>query len=373
MRYLKILLIIIISCSCNNASIQLLSVEGKIKNYAHKKITLITFEDNKTPVILDTTTTDNKGRFTLESIYQPNELLAVQTEEGLPYWVVSDVENIELSLNNNNYKSYTVQGSPASEQLQEFINKVEQLVDERNNKTVLVDSLSKLSISDSVLAIHKNELKNLHWKLKQFCKNSIAKTKNPALKYFYMFYGLQTNALDENVVFKQLTIICDSFPKQKQLASLKNSLAVRVKSDPKLFLVESKAPNFSIVDSTKNVISFENYSGKYLLLNFWSSKNISYRENFKILKIIYQDYKSKNFEILSIAIDSSKQNWLYQIKRDSIGWRNVMDTSGLKSKIARDYYISNTPYNILIHPNKNIIAVDIKVEQLKDKLKELMP
>jgi peroxiredoxin len=374
MKLLKwILIVVLINCSCNNSSIKLFTVEGKIKNYANKKILLISFENNETTIILDSTTTDQKGNFSLQTIYHNNELLAVQPEESLPYWLVSDVENIDIKLDFENYKSFTSKGSPATEQLYDFINQLESKANLYKEKNKLIDSLSRPPVSDSLLSVRKTELRNMQWDMKQFCKLSIAKTKNPALKYFYIFYGLQTKALDENVVFKQLSVICDSFPEHQQLASLKNSLAVAVKSDAKLFLLESKAANFSIIDSSKKIINLDTYTGKYLLLNFWSSKNNLYRDQFKLLNEAYKIYKDKNFDILSISIDSSKQNWLYQVKRDSLQWKNVLDTAALKSKMAKDYYISSTPYNILIHPNKNIIAVDVKAENLKDKLKELIP
>ena len=374
MRKLKlVLLILLINWACNNTSIKLFTVEGKIKNYPHKKIFLISFENNETTIVLDSTTTDQKGNFSLQTIYHSNELFAVQPEESLPYWLVSDVENIELKLDYENYKSFNSKGSIASEQLYTFINTLNSLSNSSQEKNKLIDSISKQPISDSLLTIHKNELKNMQWSIKQFCKTSIAKTKNPALKYFYIFYGLQTNALNENAAFKQLSIVCDSFPQHQQLASLKNSLAIAVKTDPKLFLIDSRAANFSIIDSSKKIINLETYAGKYLLLNFWSSKNYLYRDQFKLLQQAYKLYHDKNFEILSISIDSNNQNWIYQIRRDSLPWKNVLDTAAFKSKIAKDYYITTTPYNILIHPNKNIIAVDIKTENLKDKLKELIP
>ncbi len=368
-----VLLTLLINCSCNNSSIKLFTVEGKINNYVNKKILLLSFENNQTTIILDSTTTDQKGNFSLQTIHHSNELLAVQPEESLPYWLVSDVENINLKLDFENYKSYTSKGSPASEQLHTFLNKLNFLSNSYTEKNKLLDSLNKQAITDSLLTIHKTELKNMYWSMKQFCKTSIAETKNPALKYFYIFYGLQTNALDENLVFKQLSIICDSFPEHQQLVGLKNSLAVAVKSDPKLFLIDSKAAKFFIVDSSKKIINLETFAGKYLLLNFWSSKNNLYREQFKLLQQTYKIYRDKNFDILSISIDSNKQNWLYQIKRDSLPWKNIIDTAALKSKIAKDYFITRTPYNILIHPNKNIIAVDIRAENLQDKLKELIP
>lgn len=374
MKHLKLVLLVsLLNWGCNNSSIKLFTVEGKIKNYLNKKILLVSFENNESTIVLDSTTTDNKGYFSLQTIYQSNELFAVQAEENLLYWLVSDAENIELKLDFENYKSFTSKGSKATEQLYTFLNKLDSLSISYKEKNKLIDSLSKPTFSDSLLTVHKTELKNMQWYMKQFCKLSIAKTKNPALKYFYIFYSLQTKALEEKVMFKQLVIICDSFPEHLQLASLKNSLALAVKSDPKLFLVDSWAPNFSILDTTKNTITLDTFSGKYLLLNFWSSKNNLYRNQFKILKDVYKNYKEKNFDILSINIDSSKQNWLYQVKRDSLQWKNIIDTAGLKSKITKDYYISTTPYNILIHPNKNIIAVDVKTENLKDKLKELIP
>ncbi len=374
MKNLKlVLLALLINWSCNNSSIKLFTVEGKIKNYAHKKIVLFSFENNEIAIVLDSTTTDQKGNFSLQTIYHTNELFAVQPEESLPYWLVSDVENIDLKLDFENYKSFNSMGSIASEQLYTFLNKLNSLSNSYKEKNKLIDSLAKQPISDSLLTIHKNELKNIQWGIKQFCKTSIAKTKNPALKYFYIFYGLQTNALNENAAFKQLSIVCDSFPQHQQLASLKNSLAIAVKSDPKLFLMDSKAANFFIVDTLKKIINLETYAGKYLLLNFWSSKNYLYREQFKLLQQAYKLYHDKNFEILSISIDSNKQNWIYQVKRDSLPWKNVLDTSAFKSKIAKDYYISTTPYNILIHPNKKIIVVDLKAENLTVKLKELIP
>ncbi len=374
MKNLKLVLIfLLLNFSCKNSTIKLFTVEGNIKNYTHKKILLISFENNETTIILDSTTTDSKGNFSLQTIYHSNELIAVQPEESLPNWIVSDVENIFLNLDYENNKISTSKGSPATEQLYIFLAKLNYLSNNYNKKNNVIDSLSKQIISDSLLTIQKTELKNMFWKMKQFCSSSIAKTNNPALKYFYIYYGLQANAWNENDVFKQLSIICDSFPNHPQLASLKNSLAIAVKTNPKLFLIDSKAANFSIVDSANKIINLETFAGKYLLLNFWSSKNNLYREQFKILNQVYTIYQEKNFDILSISIDSSKQNWLYQIKRDSLKWKNVLDTAALKSKLAKDYYISTTPYNILIHPNKKIIAVDIKAEKLKDKLKEIIP
>lgn len=356
--------------ACQESDFDILKVSGNIKNTSNKNIKLISFSENNVAIILDTATLSRRGKYLLNTIYKPDELLAIQVDNETPVWFVPDSKEIEINVDYHNYKKYSIKNSTASMQLHDFINNLDSLTQLQISKIVVIDSLRKNKFADSVINLYKQDVKLFSKQISTFCTKSISNARHPAIKYFYLYYSLKSKALDENQVFKHLSFASDSFPNHKQLLGLKNSLDLIVKSNPKLFLINSVAPDFSIIDSNKTTVTYNTFKNKVLLLNFTSTSTSSSYTN--SLLNIYKEFKSKNFEILGISLDTSKQIWLSSIKKDSIMWQQVLDTTSFKSIIAKKYYVNTTPFTILINANKKIVAVDIKGEALRDKLKEII-
>jgi peroxiredoxin len=86
----------------------------------------------------------------------------------------------------------------------------------------------------------------------------------------------------------------------------------------------------------------------------------------------YNQYKNKNFTVLSVSLDQDKDNWLKAIKADHLTWTHVSDLQFWSNEVAKLYHVQQIPQNFLIDPNGTIIARDLRGEQLEEKLREVL-
>jgi peroxiredoxin len=358
--------------SCNQHDYKTITVTGTIENAANKKIELLSFGNTNASVILDTAYIDSKGKYSLKSLINGEELYAIKIDSEPEIWFVNDTKEITISANLKEYKSYTTKGSPASESLHQYLEKLDFLLTLQKNSQVNIDSLVEKRTKDSLVIIAKDEKKVIDKQIKDYCNTSIISTKSPALKYFYLYYANKTLAIDENEIFKLTSAACIQFPDNAQLQGLKNSMSAIVKANPKLFLLNESAMDFSYKDTANQTITLKSFKNKYLLIDFWESGNKLYRTQTSYLLETYNTFKEKNFDILGISLDTLKAPWQKAIKQDSLVWKQVRDTLGFKSNVVKKYYLSSLPYNILINPAGKIIAIDLRGEALRGKLTELL-
>ena len=133
--------------------------------------------------------------------------------------------------------------------------------------------------------------------------------------------------------------------------------------------------NLSNIKGEKITRSSEDFKKKNLLINFWASwgDSISNHQSNTELKEIYQKYKkNKHIAMLGISLDMDKQEWQDAIKRDTLNWEQVCDFGGLNSEVAKQYAIKQVPSNILLSADGKILAKNLKGEQLKKKIEEVV-
>ena len=85
-----------------------------------------------------------------------------------------------------------------------------------------------------------------------------------------------------------------------------------------------------------------------------------------------QSFKDKNFTILGVSLDKDKEAWLNAIKTDKLTWKHISDLQQWRSSVVADYGIEGIPYNVLLNPNGEIIASNLRGLQLQSKLAELL-
>ena len=137
------------------------------------------------------------------------------------------------------------------------------------------------------------------------------------------------------------------------------------------------APFFTLPNEKGEKISrsSEGFKDKNILINFWASwgDSISNHQSNTELKEIYQKYKkNKHIAMLGISLDMDKQEWQDAIKRDTLNWEQVCDFGGLNSEVAKQYAIKEVPSNILLSADGKILAKNLKGEQLKKKIEEVV-
>jgi thiol-disulfide isomerase/thioredoxin len=132
------------------------------------------------------------------------------------------------------------------------------------------------------------------------------------------------------------------------------------------------APSFSQADADGRPVSLASLKGQYLLLDFWASWCGPCRaENPNVVKA-YKRYHPKGFEILGISLDDRKDQWLAAVKKDGLNWKQVSDLKGGYNSAAILYGVQVIPTNYLLDKDGTIIAANLRGDDLEKKLAELL-
>ena len=153
-------------------------------------------------------------------------------------------------------------------------------------------------------------------------------------------------------------------------SSYTKNLAAQVENLRRL-AVGSPAPEISLPNPDGEIVSLSSFKGKYVMIDFWAAWCRPCRmENPNVVRM-YDQYKDKGFEVLGVSLDRTKDAWVKAIKDDGLKWSHVSDLKYFQSEAAATYSIQAIPATYLIGPDGNIIAKNLRGEQLEAKLKEI--
>lgn len=99
------------------------------------------------------------------------------------------------------------------------------------------------------------------------------------------------------------------------------------------------AEDFQLPDLNGNLVGLNDFKGKFVLLEFWSSGCGPCRNENKNLLTNFKKYKNRGFEIISITADVNKNNWLKATKEDDITWASLQDFKSEDGRICARYNV----------------------------------
>ena len=88
--------------------------------------------------------------------------------------------------------------------------------------------------------------------------------------------------------------------------------------------------------------------------------------------VIIATNKSKNFTILGVSLDKTKDAWVQAIKQDGLTWNHISDLKFWNSEAVALYGFNGIPYNVLLDPTGKIIADNLRGGELETKLAEVL-
>ncbi len=139
--------------------------------------------------------------------------------------------------------------------------------------------------------------------------------------------------------------------------------------NPKTFEGET-LPQFDLqqADGSKKSMASCVKDKKYYLVDFWASWCGPCRKEIPNLKKLYELYKDKGLEIVSVSIDKNEEAWKKALKEEQLPWPNGVDRAG----IADAYKVRAIPAIFLVDGTTGkCIAENIRGEELATKLAEL--
>jgi thiol-disulfide isomerase/thioredoxin len=160
---------------------------------------------------------------------------------------------------------------------------------------------------------------------------------------------------------------------QKTLEAIKNSKKQEVEAQKKVQKPSTEtAPNFEGKSPEGKTISLKESMGKVTIIDFWASWCKPCRQENPNVVALYNELHSKGLNIIGVSLDDNLDKWKKAIADDKITWNQVSNLKGWKDPIAVQYNITQIPTTIIIDANGTIVAKDLRGDELKAKINELL-
>ncbi len=112
-------------------------------------------------------------------------------------------------------------------------------------------------------------------------------------------------------------------------------------------------------------ISFDDYKGKVVLVDFWATWCPPCREEMPNVIATYNKYHDKGFDIIGISLDNSKDALDKYIADNKMPWRQVFDGKGWDSAAGKTFSVQAIPFAMIIGRDGKIAALNARGEALE--------
>lgn len=123
-------------------------------------------------------------------------------------------------------------------------------------------------------------------------------------------------------------------------------------------------PAFSVVslDNAAQKYSNESLKGKYYLIDFWATWCGPCVQEMPHLHDVYEKYKDKNFEILSLSFDGKPDDIAkFRGKKWKMPWLHTFVEGGFESDLGKAFEVNGIPKPVLVDPNGVIVATSTEL------------
>lgn len=190
------------------------------------------------------------------------------------------------------------------------------------------------------------------------------------------FFGVvllrnMTYELSGKELLEQIAKFTPEMQQTEELTELAVTAQQKIRTDvgqPYINILQSDADG-QIVTLTSVI---ENPANKYTLVDFWASWCGPCMAEIPHLKETYDKFHKKGFEIYGVSFDNNRDRWLAAVKDNGMNWIQVSDLNGFDNPAAKDYAIQGIPANFLIDASGNIVAKNLRGEDLYKKIEELL-
>ncbi|WP_055446056.1 TlpA family protein disulfide reductase [Lacinutrix mariniflava] len=173
---------------------------------------------------------------------------------------------------------------------------------------------------------------------------------------YFSRFGLKYNKLYDQSL--------NSFSEEIKNTELFKKLSTSIDETRKKYFLNNK---IALKDFDLEFVNFDlgNINeNKYILLDFWYTNCKPCLEEMPKYIPLYNKYKDKGFEIISISVDKTNkiQRWKTLIKEKGFNWLHYLDENGTETMKLN---IISFPTTFLISSDGKIIERDIKAEKLE--------
>jgi len=177
--------------------------------------------------------------------------------------------------------------------------------------------------------------------------------------------GLDAKANDNNALVREIFYKLDSEYKDvSEIRYFKSQL------DPSKAITKGKqVPEFEVkLIHSGEIVSRESMLGKYYLLDFWAVWCGPCRREMPNMHKVYEEFKSKNFTILSLSFDHKLEAVdTYRKDKWAMPWLHTYVENSYNNPLSKRFEVTGIPKPVLVNAQGIIVAtgMELRGEQLR--------
>lgn len=347
------------------------NIEVDIKNVPAQKVRLEEIKGSEF-IFVDSTSIEAGKPFTLSADLSQEKMYRLFFEqEKYVMLALEKGDKLKVTGNWGQLENYRVAGSQKSEIVKQLVAGTRQSIIDIRTYQMIFDSLEAKGQTEKLAEAKKDyQINNVRFVnyLKQY-----ADTTNSAVAAL-MAVNIINPKLEAPFVVQFYDKIDKRFKKNDLVTLYKERFvgSPGISTAPVNTDKGTPAPDFFGQTPDGKTVKLSDYSGKYVLVDFWASWcGPCRKENPAVVKA-YEAMKGKKFDILGVSLDTDKNNWKAAIAKDKLTWKHISALKGWSDPVAAKYNVKSIPANFLISPEGYVVAQNLRGQELLNKLNELI-
>lgn len=369
---LVIVIATIISCNTKNNDGNF-SISGTVKGVKTAQIYIQPIDKNKSKV--DTINVVN-GKFNYQSpisfpqlafIIFNNNATSIDAKNTKLFFIEPNAK-MAVTIDTTATDRIVIIGSKATDELNAMRKKYFANIEAEEKKSF--DNIDPMTLDKAAMDSLMKKYDVLQQQKKDAILQYIKANKNSYVGAAMAYYlTMQEQELDIKFLENVYALLGNEIKNSFYGTEFKNSIEVVGKTS-----IGATAPNFTATTIDNKPFELASYykGKKLLLIDFWASWCGPCRKENPNVVAAYSQFHIKGFDVVGVSLDENKSDWQQAVEKDKLTWLHVSDLKGWQSEPAHLYNVSSIPTNFLIDGNGKIIAKDLRENELKEKLTELL-